>query len=141
MCRLQHPGLPVFGVGVALQLAVALEVEPVGGFLLGGQTAPDAVQDLFFQREAGELLHLHQLEVDVAAKVSKEFPVVVSRFLENAKEIEFDAVDHAGDIIDYAISEHVEFAGVHSGDATLVLSLIHIFHTMLQKTLLKTHWT
>ena len=62
--EVKHPGLPVFGVGVALQLAVALEVEPVGGFLLGSQTAPDAVQDLFFQREAGELLHLHQLEVD-----------------------------------------------------------------------------
>ena len=62
--EVEHPGLPVFGVGVALQLAVALEVEPVGGFLLGSQTAPDAVQDLFFQREAGELLHLHQLEVD-----------------------------------------------------------------------------
>ena len=61
---IQHPGLPVFGVGVALQLAVALEVEPIGGFLLGSQTAPDAVQNLFFQREAGELLHLHQLEVD-----------------------------------------------------------------------------
>ena len=46
--KVEHPGLPVFGVGVALQLAVALEVEPVGGFLLGGQTAPDAVQDLVF---------------------------------------------------------------------------------------------
>ena len=63
----------------------------------------------------------------IAAKVSKEFPVVVSRFLENAKEIEFDAVAHAGDIIDYAISEHVEFAGVHSGDATLVFPAQKIY--------------
>ncbi|MBR3090934.1 MAG: carbamoyl-phosphate synthase large subunit, partial [Bacteroidetes bacterium] len=56
----------------------------------------------------------------LASKVSKEHPVVVSKFLENAKEIEFDAVAHNGDVIEYAISEHIEFAGVHSGDATLV---------------------
>ena len=56
----------------------------------------------------------------MAAKVSKEYPVVVSSFLQNAKEIEFDAVAKNGEIIEYAISEHVEFAGVHSGDATLV---------------------
>ena len=56
----------------------------------------------------------------LAAKVSKEYPVVVSQFLQNAKEIEFDAVAHDGEVIEYAISEHVEFAGVHSGDATLV---------------------
>ena len=56
----------------------------------------------------------------IAAKVSKEYPVVVSAFLENAKEVEFDAVAYAGEVIEYAISEHVEFAGVHSGDATLV---------------------
>lgn len=56
----------------------------------------------------------------IAAKVSKEFPVVVSAFMQNAKEIEFDAVAHGGEIIEYAISEHIEFAGVHSGDATLV---------------------
>ncbi len=56
----------------------------------------------------------------IAAQVSKEYPVVVSSFLENAKEVEFDAVAHAGEIVEYAISEHVEFAGVHSGDATLV---------------------
>lgn len=55
-----------------------------------------------------------------AAEVSKEFPVVVSQFLENTKEIEFDAVAQNGEVIEYAISEHVEFAGVHSGDATLV---------------------
>ena len=56
----------------------------------------------------------------MAAKVSKEYPVVVSSFLQNAKEVEFDAVAKNGEIIEYAISEHVEFAGVHSGDATLV---------------------
>ncbi|MBQ5596592.1 MAG: ATP-grasp domain-containing protein, partial [Rikenellaceae bacterium] len=55
-----------------------------------------------------------------AAEVSKEYPVVVSQFLQNAKEIEFDAVAKDGEVVEYAISEHIEFAGVHSGDATLV---------------------
>ena len=55
-----------------------------------------------------------------AAQVSKEYPVVVSQFLQNAKEIEFDAVAKDGEVVEYAISEHIEFAGVHSGDATLV---------------------
>lgn len=55
-----------------------------------------------------------------AARVSSEYPTVISKFLENAKEIEFDAVAQDGDILVYAISEHVENAGVHSGDATLV---------------------
>ena len=63
----------------------------------------------------------------VAAQVSKEYPVVVSSFMENAKEIEFDAVAHAGEIVEYAISEHVEFAGVHSGDATLVFPAQKIY--------------
>ena len=62
-----------------------------------------------------------------AAKVSKEFPVVVSEFLQNAKEIEFDAVARNGKIVEYAISEHVEFAGVHSGDATLVFPAQKIY--------------
>lgn len=62
-----------------------------------------------------------------AAKVSKEYPVVVSEFLQNAKEIEFDAVARNGKIIEYAISEHVEFAGVHSGDATLVFPAQKIY--------------
>jgi carbamoyl-phosphate synthase large subunit len=60
----------------------------------------------------------HYLEL--AAQVSKQYPVVVSEFIENAKEIEIDAVAKEGEIIAYAISEHVEFAGVHSGDATIV---------------------
>ena len=55
----------------------------------------------------------------LAANVSKKHPVVVSRFIENAKEIEMDAVAQNGEIIAYAISEHIEFAGVHSGDATI----------------------
>ena len=57
--------------------------------------------------------------LQLAATVSQEHPVVVSRFIENAKEIEFDAVADHGQIIAYAIGEHVEFAGVHSGDATI----------------------
>ncbi len=56
----------------------------------------------------------------LAAKVSKQYPVVVSEFIEQAKEIEVDAVAQNGEIVSYAISEHVEFAGVHSGDATIV---------------------
>ena len=55
----------------------------------------------------------------LAANVSKEHPVVVSRFIEHAKEIEMDAVAQNGEIVAYAISEHIEFAGVHSGDATI----------------------
>lgn len=56
----------------------------------------------------------------MAADVSKEYPVVVTEFIEQAKEIEVDAVADKGDLVAYAISEHVEFAGVHSGDATIV---------------------
>ena len=55
----------------------------------------------------------------LAANVSADHPVVVSKFIEHAKEIEFDAVAKDGDILAYAISEHIEFAGVHSGDATI----------------------
>src|SRR5574344_2032217 len=55
----------------------------------------------------------------LAANVSKKHPVVVSRFIEHAKEVEMDAVARNGEIIAYAISEHIEFAGVHSGDATI----------------------
>ncbi|MBE0676784.1 MAG: carbamoyl-phosphate synthase (glutamine-hydrolyzing) large subunit [Bacteroidales bacterium] len=65
--------------------------------------------------------------LDLAAKVSKQYPVVVSEFIENAKEIEIDAVASAGEIIAYAISEHVEFAGVHSGDATIVFPAQKIY--------------
>jgi carbamoyl-phosphate synthase large subunit len=55
----------------------------------------------------------------LATEVSQEHPVVISEFIEHAKEIEIDAVANKGDIVVYAISEHVEFAGVHSGDATI----------------------
>ncbi len=56
----------------------------------------------------------------LAQKVSKKYPVVVSEFIENAKEIEIDAIAGKGEIVVYAINEHIEFAGVHSGDATMV---------------------
>lgn len=58
--------------------------------------------------------------LEMAAQVSKQYPVVVSKFIEDAKEIEMDAVAKNGEIVCYAISEHVEFAGVHSGDATML---------------------
>ncbi len=58
--------------------------------------------------------------LELATNVSKKYPVVVSEFIENAKEVEFDAVAKNGEVIIYAISEHIEFAGVHSGDATIV---------------------
>ena len=63
-----------------------------------------------------ELLHF----LELAAEVSKDHPVVVSEFIEQAKEVEIDAVAQDGEVKAYAISEHVEFAGVHSGDATIV---------------------
>ena len=63
-----------------------------------------------------ELEHFLQL----ATQVSKQYPVVVSRFITDAKEIEMDAVADHGEIMAYAISEHIEFAGVHSGDATIM---------------------
>ena len=57
--------------------------------------------------------------LQLAANVSKKHPVVVSQFIEHAKEVEMDAVADHGEIVMYAISEHIEFAGVHSGDATI----------------------
>lgn len=57
--------------------------------------------------------------LQLAANVSKKHPVVVSQFIEHAKEVEMDAVADKGEIVMYAISEHIEFAGVHSGDATI----------------------
>lgn len=65
---------------------------------------------------ARELEHF----LELAANVSKQYPVVVSEFIEQAKEIEYDAVANNGEVVAYAMSEHVEFAGVHSGDATIV---------------------
>ena len=63
----------------------------------------------------------------LAIKVSKDHPIVISEFIQSAKEIEIDAVADKGDIISYAISEHVEFAGVHSGDATIVFPAQKIY--------------
>ena len=65
--------------------------------------------------------------LQMAKEVSKEFPVVVSQFMLDTKEIEFDAVAKNGEVVEYAISEHVEFAGVHSGDATLVFPAQKIY--------------
>ncbi|MDR0420806.1 MAG: carbamoyl-phosphate synthase (glutamine-hydrolyzing) large subunit [Prevotellaceae bacterium] len=69
----------------------------------------------------------------LAANVSKEFPVVVSEFVQSAKEIEFDGVAKDGEIMIYAISEHVEFAGVHSGDATLVFPAQKIYFETIRR--------
>lgn len=69
----------------------------------------------------------------MAANVSKEYPVVVSSFLQNAKEIEFDAVAREGEVVEYAISEHVEFAGVHSGDATLVFPAQKLYFETMRR--------
>ncbi len=68
-----------------------------------------------------------EIYLQKAADVSKEHPVVVSKFITNAKEIEIDAVAKDGEVVIYAISEHVENAGVHSGDATLVLPPQHMY--------------
>jgi len=60
-----------------------------------------------------------EMFLKLATNVSKKHPVVVSEFIQDAKEIEIDAVANKGEIVTYAISEHIEFAGVHSGDATI----------------------
>ena len=65
--------------------------------------------------------------LQMASEVSKQYPVVVSQFMQETKEIEFDAVAQNGEIVEYAISEHIEFAGVHSGDATLVFPAQQIY--------------
>jgi carbamoyl-phosphate synthase large subunit len=69
----------------------------------------------------------------LAAKVSKQYPVVISEFIEQAKEIELDAVAGNGELIAYAISEHVEFAGVHSGDATIVFPAQKIYFETMRR--------
>ena len=69
----------------------------------------------------------------MATEVSQDYPVVVSQFMQDTKEIEFDAVAKEGDIVEYAISEHVEFAGVHSGDATLVFPAQHIYYSTIRQ--------
>ena len=71
--------------------------------------------------------------LNMATEVSKEFPVVVSKFMTETKEIEFDAVADKGEVIEYAISEHVEYAGVHSGDATMVFPAQHIYFSTIRQ--------
>jgi carbamoyl-phosphate synthase large subunit len=83
-------------------------------YVLSGSAMSVAVND----RELAKFL-------GKATAISTEHPVVISKFIENAKEIEFDGVAKAGEVLVYAISEHVENAGVHSGDATLVLPPQH----------------
>jgi len=76
-----------------------------------------------------------QLErfLGMATEVSKEFPVVVSQFMQDTKEIEFDAVADKGEVVEYAISEHVEYAGVHSGDATMVFPAQNIYFSTVRQ--------
>lgn len=69
----------------------------------------------------------------LATNVSKQYPVVVSEFIENAKEIELDAVAKNGELLIYAISEHIEFAGVHSGDATMVFPAQKLYVETLRR--------
>ena len=75
---------------------------------------------------------LHRF-LNMATEVSKEFPVVVSQFMQETKEIEFDAVADKGEVVEYAISEHVEYAGVHSGDATMVFPAQHIYFSTIRQ--------
>ena len=69
----------------------------------------------------------------MAREVSKEYPVVVSQFMQETKEIEFDAVADHGEVVEYAISEHVEYAGVHSGDATMVFPAQEIYFSTARR--------
>ena len=71
--------------------------------------------------------------LEMASEVSKEYPVVISQFMTDTNEIEFDAVAQEGEIVEYAISEHIEYAGVHSGDATMCFPVQNIsFATVRQ---------
>ena len=75
---------------------------------------------------------LHRF-LNMATEVSKEFPVVISKFMTETKEIEFDAVADKGEVVEYAISEHVEYAGVHSGDATMLFPAQHIYFSTVRQ--------
>ena len=75
---------------------------------------------------------LHRF-LEKATEVSKDYPVVVSQFMQDTKEIEFDAVADKGDIVEYAISEHIEYAGVHSGDATMVFPAQNIYFSTIRQ--------
>ncbi|KAI1766237.1 carbamoyl-phosphate synth [Hypoxylon sp. FL1150] len=74
-----------------------------------------------------------ELFLQQAAEVSREYPVVITKYIENAKEIEMDAVAKDGNVIGHFISEHVENAGVHSGDATLILPPQDLEQTTIQR--------
>ena len=71
--------------------------------------------------------------LEMATEVSKEYPVVVSKFMTETKEIEFDAVADKGEIVEYAISEHIEYAGVHSGDATMVFPAQNVYFSTIRQ--------
>ena len=71
--------------------------------------------------------------LQMATEVSKDYPVVVSKFMQDTKEIEFDAVADKGEIVEYAVSEHIEYAGVHSGDATMVFPAQHIYFSTIRQ--------
>ena len=71
--------------------------------------------------------------LEMATEVSKDYPVVVSKFMTDTKEIEFDAVADHGRVVEYAISEHVEYAGVHSGDATMVFPAQEIYFSTIRQ--------
>ena len=75
---------------------------------------------------------LHRF-LNMATEVSKEYPVVISKFMTETKEIEFDAVADKGEVVEYAISEHVEYAGVHSGDATMVFPAQNIYFSTVRQ--------
>ena len=71
--------------------------------------------------------------LQMATEVSKDFPVVVSKFMTETKEIEFDGVADKGEVVEYAISEHIEYAGVHSGDATMCFPALHIYYDTIRR--------
>jgi len=93
-------------------------VKAIGGFpvlVRPSYVLSGAAMSVAFEQKSLELF------LDKAVKISKEAPVVISKFETGAKEIEIDAVAYKGRVVIYAISEHIENAGVHSGDATIVL--------------------
>ena len=71
--------------------------------------------------------------LEMATEVSKDYPVVVSKFMTDTKEIEFDAVADHGEILEYSISEHVEYACVHSGDATMVFPAQNVYFSTIRQ--------
>ena len=83
-----------------------------------------------------EALHGSMIQNDIprldiflktAAVVSRDHPVVISKYITGAKEVEMDAIGNEGELVNYAIAEHIENAGVHSGDATLLLPAQRLF--------------